>query len=362
MLKYLFTFSIALFCFQLQSQNYILRGVIGNNEAVLAFDLTDDDIDDAAYYLNKNKAVIALVGSVIDSNVFVFYQFDPNYEDTMGTMFLQLRDDLYMDGLYKGNDGLVQEMHFSWYDITKINHLYKDNQLIEELKVEVPFRYVYTSDMVFNEPVDSVVINKFDKLLIVKNLPSEIPSIAFRAPTQSDKRIAKFCDSLAIAHVIADIDCELEYEVTIFIKRFDAKVLSLLYRVQWNCGGSDADFYFQGFTFDRKTGNLITLEQLMSLESYNDETEEAVKEKIVKDNEKKLRSLVTKTLVNNATICDYDNYPLFTDQNYYLTADKLCLLPTFAKPLAQCRGAEKSMVKVTEIIDSINPAYTGLLN
>jgi len=361
MFKPFFTLFIILFSFQLQAQNYIFRGVIGNNDAVLAFDLLDSNISDASYYLNKNKAVISMIGNVIDSNVFVFYQLDPNYEDTLGIMLLQMHDYMYLDGVYKTNDGLTQDMHFSWYDITKINHLYADNQLINELKVEVPFRYVYTADMTFNVPVDSVTINKFDKILIVKNLPSEIPSIGFRAASQSDKRITKFCDSLAITHVIADIDCELEYEVTLSIKRFDAKVLSILYRVQWNCGGTNADFYYQGFTFDRKTGNLISLDQLLSLENYNEASEAESKEQIIKNNEKKLRSIVSRSLINNGTICDYDNYPLFTDQNFYLTNDKLWLLPSFTKGLAECRGADKSNVKITEVSDKINPVYLELL-
>ncbi len=358
--KFLLAF-ILLIAQQSFSQNFIFQGVIGNNQAVLGFEYFDGDVADAAYYLEKNRTIVHFIADTLGENEFIFFNLAENYEDTMSKMILKMRDSMFLDGFFWSNDGIRLEAHFHFYNITTIAHNYAKLSLVDELKIDVPFQYVYTSNLKFNTVTDSAVILKNDKIFVKNDQALSMPSVYFSNLSAGNRKIINFCDSVAIEHVIANIDCELDYKVDLTITRFDEKVVSLLYKVKWNCGGSDADYYYQGYTFNRENGALITLKQLFNLK--DEETDDdSLNSKRNADNEQFLKTLVAKTLVNDGnSLCDYDNYPLFNDRNFYVTKTDFCLLPTFDKAIADCRGAKQSTTPIVELENKSMPSFYQLI-
>lgn len=344
------------------AQNYIMEGIIGKKPAVIGFEKDELDIYEAKYFLRSNQTVVELESYSLDTNTVIFYTLDANNEDTFSVFNLTFSEDgLKLNGNFNANDGLVEEVYFTWLDITKIDHKYAGNNLIEAFKVEQPFLYTYTSGIVFNRNTKEIMNGKYDKLTIVTNAPNEIPTIRFINPGIEEKEMENFCDSIGIEQIVAAIDCGLEYEVILMVKRFDQNLISLLYKVSWNCGGPNSDYYLQGLTFNRKTGKQLLLRDLFVLEN-EDTSNDSLNRLAVKANEKKIRGLVKETLKNDGgSLCDYDNYPLFGDKNYYLDKGNLHFLPTFPKPLATCRNSDLSKLSIVTIKGQLKPEVIALL-
>lgn len=352
---------IFLFALPNYSQNFIFEGIIGKKEAVLGFEYIGNEYSNAQYYLKQDKAIVPLEINELDSQTILFYTLDANNEDTFSTFTLSFgANRLTINGIYKGNDGLKEEAYFTWLDITKINHRYAQHYLTRAYKTEIPFLYVYTSDIQFNKTVKQINAGKYDALQIVKNWPNEIPSIRFINANDKEQKIEAFCDSIGLEQVMAHLDCGLDYSVNLEVQRFDREIVSLLYKVSWNCGGSIKDYYYQGYTFNRKTGEQILLKDLIQLK--NEETSnDSLNKAAVKWNEKQIRGMFTSSLKNDGTsLCDYDNYPIFGDKNFYVTANELHLLPTFPAALESCRSSAKSHINLKEIGMIYTPLFKAL--
>jgi len=357
--------SVLLFIILLTSsvsgQNYIMQGIIGKKLTILGLFKDGNEIFDARYYHVENKDVVNLESHVIDSTHVLFYTLDANNEDTLSRFNLNFEDHFrQLNGTYAGNDNLQEEVYFAWLDITKTNHQYANNSMVQSFKTEIPFLYTYTSDLKFKGKIKEITGEKFDKITIVKNKAYSIPSIRFSAATPAEKKIEQFCDSLGLEQVVAAIDCGMEYEVTLTVKRMDSKLISIEYTVSWNCGGTNSDYYYQGFTFNRKTGEHILLSSLFNLaneESSND----SLNKLAVKTNEHFIRGLVKETLKNDGgSLCDYDNNPLFGEKNFYVDNESIHFLPYFPKVLASCRGSEVSHVKLIQVMDLMDIGLKGL--
>jgi hypothetical protein len=67
-----------------------------------------------------------------------------------------------VNGTYKANDNILESAFFTWLDITKIKHLYSGHLLTEAYKTELPFLYVYTSNITFDKPIEQINNGKYD--------------------------------------------------------------------------------------------------------------------------------------------------------------------------------------------------------
>lgn len=329
--------------------------------AILSLVKEDKDIYDARYYLAENRDVVMLEANSIDSTQVILYSLDANNEDTLSRFYLKFEDNYrQLNGIFKGNDGIAEEAYFNWLDITKIKHNYASNTTVKSFKKEIPFLYTYTADLKFNIKIKEVKNGEYDKVIIVKDKANSIPSIRFPAASAAEKKIEAFCDSIGLEQVVADIDCGMEYEVRLEIKRFDKNLISMVYHVKWFCGGAYPDSYTQGYTFNRKTGEHLTLSNLFNLadeESNND----SLNKLAVKTNEAFIRGLVKETLKNDGgSLCDYDNYPLFGEKNFYIDKTDIHFIPYFPKVLATCRNTELSHVKISNVIQQMDLEWQPL--
>ena len=176
----LFSFFLLLSFVPAKGQNYIFEGIIGKKEAVIAFNITDNEIFDGQYYLKKNKAIIPLESVYIDSSHLMLYTLDANNNDTFSTFNLEFfENNMELNGSFKANDNIVEEVFFKWLDITKINHKFPGHILTEAFKLESPFLYSYTSDVNFNKTKKQLKNGSYDALEIVVNKNHNLPSIRF---------------------------------------------------------------------------------------------------------------------------------------------------------------------------------------
>lgn len=352
----------ACFCPRLNAQNYIFEGIIGKKEAILGFEQTGKEINNAQYYLQSNKEIINLETHKVDSQTLFFYTLDANNEDTFSQFFLTFgENNMTLNGKFKANDNISESAYFTWLDITKIEHNFDGHILSEAYKSELPFLYVYTSQIKFNKAIRQIKSGKYDALTLVKNWPNDIPSIRFVNANAAEKKIEKFCDSVGLEQVIASLDCSLDYDVEIEVKRFDRTFISLLYKVSWNCGGSNKDFYFQGYSFNRLTGEQILLSDLFVLKDEQS-SNDSLNKIAIKDNEQIIRNMVSAVLINGgSSLCNYDSYPLFGDKNFYLTSKEIHFLPIFPKGLGECRSSEKSKVTFKGVQNQLVSPYQQML-
>ena len=346
----------------IKSQNYIFEGRIGSNRAILAFDLSENELNEAFYYLEKNKTIIPLISVVLDTNNFLFYTMDANMEDTFSKIFVTMKDFRLLIGTFESNDGLIISANFNFFDITKIKHKFGNIALIDELKKEVPFQYVYTADVDFTERIEQYGFLKGDSVIVSVEKNTRIPSLIFKNKTIPNQKISDFCDSLAIEHIVSFLSCEPEYKVSIKITRLDAKIISLLYFVKWNCGYSDKDFYYQGITFDRNTGELMRLNDILYFDKIVSDTAILNDSSNIIDYEKQIRKLLQNQF-NDATVnnCYVLNKIIFDQQNYYLTNSELQFLPTFEKAESSCRNNINTSIMFSEIKNNITPKYKSIL-
>ena len=332
------------------AQNYILQGIIGKKIAILSLVKEGKEIYDAKYYLAENRDVVLLEANYIDATNLILYSLDANNEDTLSRFYLKFEDQYrQLNGTFMGNDGLKEEAYFNWLDITKIKHNYASNNMVKSFKTEIPFLYTYTSDLKFDANVKEVLNGKFDKITIVKNKANSIPSLRFVAASSAEKKIEAFCDSIGLEQIVAAIDCGMEYEVRLTVKRFDQHIISLEYYVSWFCGGAYPDSYTQGYTFNRKTGEQITLSRLFNL-ADEETSNDSLNKLAIQANEAIIRSMVKETLKNDGgSLCDYDNYPLFGEKNFYIDKTNIHFLPDFPRALAACRDSKLSHVRLSKV-------------
>ena len=142
---------------------------------------------------------------------------------------------------------------------------------------------------------------------------------------------------------------QMEYEVRLTVKRFDQHIISLEYYVSLFCGGAYPDSYTQGYTFNRKTGEQITLSRLFNL-ADEETSNDSLNKLAIQANEAIIRSMVKETLKNDgSSLCDYDNYPLFGEKNFYIDKTNIHFLPDFPRALAACRDSKLSHVRLSKV-------------